>query len=778
MSEIQDMDVQLAPRADPLLRRAFPTWAHYRSHAQAWAVQMLRNAPPEGIVLTAMATGSGKTLTYILPLLEERERRGKAGALVIVPTISLAVDQADAVSRRYPSGIGNIRATEVHSALGPAERESRESAFARGEYDVLLVSPERALNPGFIERLRGMGDALRFLVIDEVHTMCDWGETFRLDYPRLGWLRQELLRSSPELRTHLMSATVPLHTERRLKKLFAVDGNLWRTVRGSVLRFEAEIQIQKLPYRSHNATIRWLRENIKELEVPALIYLTVPRHAEEIGKAMQSWGYRCGVYHGETLESERQRISDQWAKGQLDYVVGTSAFGLGIDKPGVRSVTHFCIPESLDRYYQEIGRAGRDGKRCLANLITVEEDQDVAYSNAKKLLTEEKFQDRWTTLVNEGECLEDTGDEVYWLINESRLPQYAPPRAWYLEDAPQDFHTRWNKSLLNFLARQDLAVYKGLFPAEVGGVVTDRTLKLFHDYEWQVNLPNPPGLGKRLEVPHSTAPGPGWASQGNQMLDLIRTLDAPEVTWRSVFRVERACIARIPAEAEEFQRDVESRRDHELRASYDSIDVMIGYARSQQTKCYRRPIAELYGEHLESCGNCGWCIDHGLTRGNQITPRKPDPWDSYRGPRISPIPSGIRRLANRAGRVMIHHRDILPASLFQRLGKDGFQQFLVPAADAPDKGTSHHVEDARSELTVLERMPTVVSIIASMGELDVLRVLGILDEHKEKFSERHPCLIFLPDNVLWNSRSAYLEKFPGPTISLAMLESMLTEEIQ
>jgi len=184
-----------APRADPLLREMFPEWDSYRSHAQAWAVQALRTAPPGGIVLAALASGGGKTLTYVLPLMEELVDGSKSQALVVVPTISLATDQASALSRRYASPRRPLHAVEVHSGLSSAERQARESAFASGAIDILLVSPERALQPEFVERLRGMGGSLRYLVIDEVHTMLDWGETFRLEYPRLGWLRRELLRA-------------------------------------------------------------------------------------------------------------------------------------------------------------------------------------------------------------------------------------------------------------------------------------------------------------------------------------------------------------------------------------------------------------------------------------------------------------------------------------------------------------------------------------------------------------------------------------------------------
>jgi hypothetical protein len=257
------------------------------------------------------------------------------------------------------------------------------------------------------------------------------------------------------------------------------------------------------------------------------------------------------------------------------------------------------------------------------------------------------------------------------------------------------------------------------------------------------------------------------------MLQLIRTLGTPEVTWRSAFRVERAAIAQAPAALEEFQERVEARRNQELEASYRAISAMVKYARSQQTGCYRQPIAELYGERLDACGNCGWCITHGLRRGASSEPRKPEPWDSYEGP----VSSRVRQLADSSGVALVCHGGALGPGLFRRLERAGFRQYLVPASDAPASGTVHLVEEFRPELTVMERMPTVVSLPAGMDKLSVRRLLSYLDAQQGRFSAAFPCLILLHDDVLWEGREAYLGKFPGRVINLEELEARLPPEV-
>ena len=752
------------PRADPLLRTMFPEWESYRSPAQSWAVQMLRTAPPGGVVLTVMATGGGKTLTYALPLMEELVQQGRSRALVIVPTISLATDQAMALSHRYASPRTSIRASAVHSGLNTAERQARESAFVSGDTDVLLVSPERALQPEFVERLRGMGDALRFLVIDEVHMMLDWGETFRLEYPRLGWLRRELLSSSPSLRTHLMSATVPPASERRLKNLFVVSDDLWRTVRGSTLRFEAEIEVQRLDLGRHEGSLLWLKEHIDVLRRPGLVYLTRPIHADQTADAIRSWGYTCAAYHGNTDQVERDRISEEWIVGGLDFVAATSAFGLGIDKSDVRSVTHLCIPESLDRYYQEIGRAGRDGRWCLANLVTVEEDVDIAEDNAKRLLGLEKFEARWLELLNHGECIEDTGTDAYWLVDESRLPSYATPRD--ASRGPGDFHTQWNRSLVNFLERFGLLSYEGWFPASVSGRVTDRTIAQTSQQGWRVrNMVD----GSTVELSFSQAPGPGWQQTKRQMLQLWRSMGFGTVKWKTILRVDRRAIDQEESSREAFFHSVELSREAELKASYQSIDQMVEYARRAQGECYRAPIARLYGEALYSCGACQWCISKGLKRSAIGAPTKPRPWNAFKGN----VNQRVQSLSKSNGLILVHYRGAFPPELLNRLERGGFQQFVLPRDYSPRSGIVHWIEDFVPDETIVESVPTIWILPLGLDDLKVSRVLSFLDLNSSNTASNRPWLIFIPDGLIWTGSSLYQDRFEGRKVSIEMIEASL-----
>lgn len=678
--------------------RLFPGW-NYRAAAQLWGSRLLETAPPGGCVMTILGTGVGKTLTYLLPLLAEVQERGGSSALVVVPTISLMADQARAINERYePNGV-SIRAATSHSGSTYEDRRRVEEDFFSGKIQVLLVSPERVLHPQFVDNLVAMGEELRFLVIDEAHLMTEW-ENFRPDYQRLGWLRHRLLESNPSLRTGLLSATVTPETEDKIRQIMAVDDDHWRTVRGPVMRYEAHLSVTRLEGKTRDAGEAWLLEHIRNLPSPGLIYVTRPSDADALRDRLRlSFTQRVASYTGETRDAERQRVLAGWQDGTIDWVVATSAFGLGIDKADVRTVVHLCIPESLDRLYQEIGRAGRDGQRCVAALVSVEADEEVARSNSDRLLRELKASKRWRELLEAGAELEDGRDGLYWLINEDEIPDYWVRPFWSEQDVQRiSHHTAWNKSLVNFFVRQGWVEYHGGFITAIEARASSderRAIENLGIAVHETTIEGPDGEtfpGIRFEW--KDTPRTPWRERRDLMAHAARLLRWPNLQVRTVLRIARRDLL-VPTD--NFWDEYNECRQQELNASRSEIEEAIRYARGIEG-CLRAPFAKIYGTEVLSCGNCDWCDRHRSNREEYWDEQPPEPW-----PRVTPS----RPRATLAFARGIKIRDSLGA-----LAARGYRQWFIPLAWATPNlpGMVHYLEEAERKKVLLEHQPTVVVV--------------------------------------------------------------------
>lgn len=763
---------------DPLLRRFFPQWTDYKSPAQAWAVRLLLTAPSGGVVLAVLPTGGGKTLTYLLPLLEERRTTGDGSTLVIVPTISLMADQATAINERYLVEGRPLIARAAHSGTDWTERNESELGFVEGEVDVLLVSPERALRPDFLGRIGDMGDRLKFLVIDEVHLMIDWGETFRPDYPRLGWLRERLLRANPRLRTALLSATVTPEAEFQLQARVRAEGDRWRTVRGNLMRYEADINV--LPRgQARRESEQWLDENLEHLQTPALIYVTQPQHADHLAAVLRRRGKRAASYTGKTPNDVRDRVLRQWQDGILDYVVGTSAFGLGIDKPNVRSVTHLCIPESLDRLYQEIGRAGRDGEYCQSFVVAAEEDERIAYGNAQRLLTENTATPRWEEMAGlrpeadpeESHLVEMEAGRTYWLVREEHIPTYWKPQWWSKDDLERvDLHTFWNKSLVNFFERCGFVRYEGPFIWSVEGTPNSETASYLRALGIEPAVVTRPEFGGDRWVVRWTQVPAGDAEECRQFLNRIaHRMDAPRPEFGTLLSIrDIKCIDQEPGVREAFWHRVEEERGREMQRSRAAIKRAVEYTRRPPNRCLRAPFAELYGTFLDSCGRCQWCDGRARPASRASHPGPPAAWPAT----ARDLSGAVAGYLDGRGR-MLASLDATadPVFLVPRLSATGFRQFFLPEAWARlvAAGAVHPLERFDRDTTLLENEPTAVLVPHGTEPHLAQQVLAYIDGTPGRFTDRAPLLVAVNEAVTWAGKSEWRDRFDGPRVSLAAL---------
>lgn len=306
--------------------------------------------------IAVMPTGQGKSLCFQLPasLLP-------GVTLVVSPLIALMQDQVDSLTRQH------IAAAAFHSGLSESERARVIQALHLQRLKLLYLAPERMQHEGFLRLLRSC--LISLLVVDEAHCISQWGHDFRPDYLKLGRLRREL--NDPPCLALTATATSRVQADicERLAlcdPLRLITGfrrtNLALSVRSCLSRHDKLATVDRLVSSHQTGTI--------------LIYCATRRAVEEMAGRLAQSHPSVGFYHAGLSDDQRRLVHDDFRCGEIRILVATNAFGMGIDKPDVRLVIHFDIPGSVEAYYQEAGRAGRDGQ--LASCVLLFHERDLA----------------------------------------------------------------------------------------------------------------------------------------------------------------------------------------------------------------------------------------------------------------------------------------------------------------------------------------------------------------------------------------------------------------
>ncbi len=293
-----------------------------------------------------MPTGGGKSLCYQLPALV---RDGVA--LVVSPLISLMKDQVDALTAN------GVAAAFYNSALGSDAARQVLARLHGGELDLLYVAPERLMNPAFVERLGSIPLAL--IAVDEAHCVSQWGHDFRPEYAQLGGLRQTF----PDVPLIALTATADPHTRSDIVRVLALEH-----ARQFVSSFDRpNIRYTVLEkHRPMDQLQRFLQAHRNE---SGIVYALSRKRTEEIATQLELAGINAAAYHAGLAADVRQEVQERFIRDDLEIVVATVAFGMGIDKPDVRFVVHYDLPKHIEGYYQETGRAGRDALAAEALLL-------------------------------------------------------------------------------------------------------------------------------------------------------------------------------------------------------------------------------------------------------------------------------------------------------------------------------------------------------------------------------------------------------------------------
>lgn len=297
-------------------------------------------------VLALLPTGAGKSLCFQLTALAH-----EGTAIVVSPLIALMKDQVDALQRR------GIAATAINSSLEYRELQERCRRAATGAYRLLYIAPERLMTPDFLALVSRLD--LSLVAIDEAHCISHWGHDFRPEYRRLAELRERF----PDVPFMALTATA---TERVREDIIAQ-----LRLRETAVHV-ASFNRPNLRYwvRPKKKAYDQLRDFIHRLpDRPGIVYCNTRRMTERLAERLRNDGIKARAYHAGMTPAQRQQYQDMFVTEKVHVICATIAFGMGIDKANVRFVAHYDMPKNIESYYQETGRAGRDGETCWCVLF-------------------------------------------------------------------------------------------------------------------------------------------------------------------------------------------------------------------------------------------------------------------------------------------------------------------------------------------------------------------------------------------------------------------------
>lgn len=302
--------------------------------------------------LALMPTGAGKSLLYQVPTMA---REGLC--VVITPLVALMKDQVDSLKRR------GINAVAVHSGLSPRQIDIALDNCVYGDVKFLYVAPERLATEIFRARVSKMSVAL--IAVDEAHCISQWGYDFRPSYLRIA----EIRRLVPDATVLALTASAtPVVAEDIMRQLAFKESNI---VRSDFSRPNISFAVRHTDDKREQ-----LRRVLDNVAGSAIVYMRTREGCEKVCDYLREQGHSADYYHAGLAHTERALRQDEWQSGKVRIMVATNAFGMGIDKDAVRAVVHYDMCDSLEAYYQEAGRAGRDGKRSYAVLLVGSDERD------------------------------------------------------------------------------------------------------------------------------------------------------------------------------------------------------------------------------------------------------------------------------------------------------------------------------------------------------------------------------------------------------------------
>ena len=528
--------------------------------------------------LGLMPTGGGKSITFqvpglILPGL----------TLVITPLISLMKDQVDHLRAR------GIRATAIHSGMSQEKVQTALDNCLFGKYKFLYVSPERVGSARFQEWLHALQVSL--IVIDECHCVCQWGYDFRPSYLELPKLR-ELLPDVPVL---ALTATATAEVVQDIMRVLQFRPG-YAFYQKSFLRPNISYSI-----RHSDDKPQMMCFILSRVEGTAIIYCRNRQLCQTVTDTLNEQGISATYYHAGLTYTEREMRQARWMRGEVRVMVATNAFGMGIDKPDVRLVIHLTMPSSLEEYYQEAGRAGRDGQHSYAVAIVGSQDSRTLHRRLQDTFPEKEYiREVYDQICNflsigEGEGLGRTYDfDMELFIRRFHMRPIQTRHAIEIMQLSQwlEYRDDDSRSLLRFLIPS-----KELYQPHIGPDRLIRTILrsytgLFSDYVFisEHDLSVLSGYSEDEVYTFLVT----LSRQG--VLHYIPKKDIPRLHF--LIRREESKYLRIPYTAYQERRDKMSERIGAVRSYIEDEDL-----------CRSRKLLAYFGEtETAPCGACDVCL--------------------------------------------------------------------------------------------------------------------------------------------------------------------------
>ena len=532
--------------------------------------------------LGLLPTGGGKSITFQVPGMML-----PGLTLVVTPLISLMKDQVDALRRR------RIPAAALYSGMTAAEVRNAEDRLRARRCRFLYISPERLAGERFQMRLRRLNVSL--LVVDEAHCISQWGYDFRPPYLRIGALRKHIGEDVPCLA--LTATATPAVAEDIRRKLRFRPGA--RTFQASFSRHNLQYIVRPAPEKMAQMT-----HILSRTTGSAIVYVRSRRKAQEIADYLVHVGFPATYYHAGLEPDEKNTRQQNWIDGHCRVIVATNAFGMGIDKPDVRLVIHADPPPSLEEYYQEAGRAGRDGQRSYAVLLRTDRDR----ATLRRRLTE-AFPDKQTVLkIYERVC-----NFLHISLGEGEGNLYP----FDLDKFCLTFsiQERQVKAALAILTASEAMTFIEETPSRPRVMVVCDRNALF-------DIPIPPRPDRVLQALLREYPGlfTDFADISEQVLALRTGLTVEEVLQALIDLGRLHVIHFIPRRRTPYiampRRREEPRYVNITRAAYEErrvvmerkIESVIDYAFSSSTCRVRRMLAYFGEPDGHDCGTCDVCL--------------------------------------------------------------------------------------------------------------------------------------------------------------------------